>query len=171
MKHWRPPDCGKLKINYDVVVLDWTLFIEAICRNSKGAILHARASKLEGSNPIKGEAGAARMAAELFMGSHLTIEGDYLNLVNQVCDMNGFLDWEIEGEVNTIRQLLKANANWSIEWIPHEGNVAAYNLAHWCINHFVFGWNLCWRFTIWCKGLWSCGSFKSTYSMKYKMID
>lgn len=69
------------------------------------------------------------MAAELFMGSHLTIEGDYLNLVNQVCDMNGFLDWEIEGEVNTIRQLLKANANWSIEWILHEGNVAAYNLA------------------------------------------
>lgn len=92
MKHWRPHDSGKLKINYDVAVLDGTLFIEAICRNSRGAILHARTSKLEGYNPIKGEARAARMAAELFMGSHLTIEGDYLNLVNQVCDLK---QWKV----------------------------------------------------------------------------
>ncbi|KAB1220433.1 hypothetical protein CJ030_MR3G009893 [Morella rubra] len=99
---WKPPDTGQLKINYDVAVAENYLCIAAICHNSLGHILMAKSNRMVGGSPIKGEARAARLAcqmAALFDGQGINIEGDCLNLVTQVQDEVGALDWDISGEV------------------------------------------------------------------------
>lgn len=139
---WKPFDLGKLKINYDIAVVDGKLFMAAICCDSEGNILKAITSTTNGRNNNKGEARAARMecqVAEEFMENEIIFEGDCLNLVNQVMDEIGEPDWDIVGEVRTIRRLLKDHVMWSFTWIPHEANFAAHNLANYCINCNLFG--------------------------------
>lgn len=118
------------------------MFFVAICRNSIGGIQQARVGKVTGRNPLKGEARAARLAcllAECFGGISLSIVGDCLELVNQVHLRGGTPDWEISGEVETIRKLLEEHSEWSFIWTPREGNYAAHNLARWCTNHDISG--------------------------------
>lgn len=139
---WKPPALGHMKINYDVAMHDGYLVWAVICRNSDGRIVQARASNIAGTNPLKGEARAARMACETasyFLPLEVTIEGDCLNLVNQVDDVFSTPDWVIAGEVYTIRSLLRDNAKWHFVWVSREANIAAHNLAQWCSQRRVFG--------------------------------
>lgn len=95
-----------------------------------------------GGNPIKGEARAARLAclvAADFEGIQICIEGDCLELVNQVVYVEGQPVWEIAGKVETIKNLLVDHAEWSFSWTPREGNFAAHNLAHWCKHQNISG--------------------------------
>lgn len=68
-----------------------------------------------GQNPIKGEARAARLvclSAKEFNGMSVILEGDYLELICQVNDRNLIPNWEIVGEVETIRSLLAIHPEW-----------------------------------------------------------
>lgn len=97
---------------------------------------------MKGSNPLKGEARAALMAcriAEFFAGARPTVEGDCSALINQVREWNQIPNWEIEGEVTTIRNLLVEHEDWSFVWIPREANFAAHNLAKWSSSQSLFG--------------------------------
>lgn len=134
-RNWKPLDFGQLKINNEVAVVGDNFFLAAICRDTEGHILKATSSKLTGRNPIEGEARAARLACHLaaeFVDQVIVIEGDCLNLVNQVEELNSEPDWDIVGEVCTIRRLLMDHMQWSFRWIPREANCAAHNLAKWC---------------------------------------
>lgn len=85
---------------------------------------------MAGGIPINGEARAARLAcqlADVFADYDIIIEGDCLNLVNQVLDDTAALDWAISGEVTTIRRLLQDHVKWSFVWTPREANMAAHN--------------------------------------------
>ncbi|KAB1224572.1 hypothetical protein CJ030_MR2G004964 [Morella rubra] len=111
-------------------------------RDSQGVIKQAHVGKVRGKNPLKGEARAARLAcsvATCFAGSPICIEGDCLELVNQVQSQIVTPDWEVAGEVETIRSLLEANTSWSFSWTPREGNYAAHFLAQWCISSDLSG--------------------------------
>lgn len=59
---WQPPPPGTIKIKFDTPVKDNLLWAAAVCRNCKGEILRIRMQKAVGSNPLKGEALAARLA-------------------------------------------------------------------------------------------------------------
>lgn len=54
------------------------------------------------------------------------------SLVNQITDSTEIPDWHIEGEVNTIRKLLRDYPFWTFPWTPREGNYLAPNIANWC---------------------------------------
>lgn len=56
------------------------------------------------------------LCADCFVGVPGIIEGDSLELVNQVQDRDRIPDWEIAGEVNTIRSLLDIHHYWSFVW-------------------------------------------------------
>lgn len=132
---WKPPDPGQFKINYDVAVLGDSLCMAAMCHDNLGNIILARTSRVAGRSPIKGEARAARLACQMassFSAHEIILEGDCLTLVNQVVDATAAVDWDISGEVITIRRLLQDHPTWSFKWIPREANVAAHNLAKWC---------------------------------------
>lgn len=98
--------------------------------------MSSRSFKVLGCNPLKGEARAAHLAglsADCFDGVPVTIKGDCLELVNQVQDRDRIPDWEIFGEVDTIRSLLDIHHEWSFVWTTMEDNAAAHALAHWCV--------------------------------------
>lgn len=141
-KHWEPPEPGQINVNYDVAVQAGRLIFAAITRDSQGQILHARSGTIEGLNPIKGEARAARLACEMAIelpGVKVIIEGDCLNLVTQVHERAQPVDWEIAGEVETIRRLLELHQEWTLAWTPREGNEALHLLAKWCARQLVAG--------------------------------
>lgn len=136
---WKPPDHGKLKVNCDVALSRGILYIAVICHNDLGEVIQVKTSSTLGSSPVKDEARAARLACQLETEvpfNIVIIKGDYLNLVEQVSLV---LDWEIDGEVTTIRILLQEHEGWSFIWTPHEANFAAHNLAHWCRSGSVMG--------------------------------
>lgn len=84
-KTWIPPPAGSLKINFDTAARDNQLAAAAVCRDSEGSIFSIRTAKSIGSNPLKGEARAARLALSLaatFPEQSIQIEGDALLLVN-----------------------------------------------------------------------------------------
>ncbi|KAB1202385.1 hypothetical protein CJ030_MR8G020182 [Morella rubra] len=143
MKSWTPPDLGQLKVNYDVAVCNGTLVFAALIRNSQGHILHAQAGKtVLGNNPIKGGARAARLACDCalcFEGTPLIIEGDCLDLVTQIHDRDSLSDWEIAGEVDSIRGLLDIHSDWSFTWARRDANAAAHSLARWCSRQQNYG--------------------------------
>ncbi|KAB1219778.1 hypothetical protein CJ030_MR3G005787 [Morella rubra] len=118
------------------------MYLVVLCRNSDGWIIQARTSKIVGNNPIKGEAPATRMAFQVatsYRGVEVVVKGDCLNLVNQVADIESIPDWDIAGEVSTIRILLNENGKWKSGWISREVNFAAHNLAKWCTMSLILG--------------------------------
>lgn len=62
----------------------------------------------------------------------MVIEGDCLELSNQVNDRDRLHDWEIVGEVDILKNLLDTHHESSFVWTPREGNAAAHNLAKSC---------------------------------------
>lgn len=103
-----------------------------VCRNSHGEILQVWLSKFHGTDSIKGEARAARLAcvlAEELKESEVWLEGDVQTLVQQISDSSVVPDWNIEVEVMSIRALLRANPLWNISWTAREGNFMAHLLA------------------------------------------
>ncbi|KAB1207370.1 hypothetical protein CJ030_MR7G017447 [Morella rubra] len=103
---WQPPHAVALKVNFDVAVKHSILVATAICREDKGGILKMRFCHRRGTNPLKGEALAARLAfslADAFPGKVIYVEGDSQILINQVLATHLSPDWAIEGEVVTIQ--------------------------------------------------------------------
>lgn len=131
---WSPPCEDAVKINFDIAVQDNWLCAAVVCRNWKGDIHKVRFHKWPGSNPLKGEARAARLACSLaleFEGRDVVLEGDAQIVVNQVLESNRTPDWMIEAEKYTIRALFKNRCRWKLQWTPREGNMMAHKLARW----------------------------------------
>lgn len=59
---WKPPDPLCFKIKFDISTLNNKLVFAVVCRDSKGAIVKAHVGWRLGSNPLKGETLAARLA-------------------------------------------------------------------------------------------------------------
>lgn len=69
-----------------------TLSAAAVCRDHKGELIAIRICQNQGSDPMKGEAIAARLVsamAEEFHNRDIIIEGDSLILVNQAVSQSG----------------------------------------------------------------------------------
>ncbi|KAB1209417.1 hypothetical protein CJ030_MR6G027716 [Morella rubra] len=82
---------------------------------------------------FKGEVLAAYLAFAMgmnFTGREVIFEGDSLVLLNQVLNEDCHPDWLIESEVETIRQFLKEQPSWKLQWTPHEWNEMAHRLAY-----------------------------------------
>lgn len=95
-----------------------------------------------GSNPLKGEAIAARLdftIAEEFVPMDVLIESGSLILVNQVSNSHEKPLWCIEGEMETMRKLLAIKNEWKIAWIARDGNTLAHNIAKWGITSGLLG--------------------------------
>ncbi|KAB1224617.1 hypothetical protein CJ030_MR2G009974 [Morella rubra] len=93
-------------------------------------LLKIRLCRKIGSNPLKEEAIAARLAFSLaaeMNGGEILIEGDSLFLIDQIL----ITDWCIDGEVTTIRKLLVDHVEWKVAWISREENYMAHYLAKW----------------------------------------
>lgn len=60
---------------------------------------------------------AFSMAADL-PGRDITFEGDSNILAAQVDNLDISPDWAIEGEVESIRQLLQDHVSWKMQWTP-----------------------------------------------------
>lgn len=137
---WVPLSVGEFKINFDVAIKENWMYAAAIYCDHQGRIQKIRLHNWLGSSPLKGEARVARLAVALvedFADSILQLEGDAQGLVQQITDCSLTPDWLIEGEVHTLRNLLRDHCRWSIQWIPREGNALAHNLAQWgSINVF-----------------------------------
>lgn len=137
MKSWIPLDVGQLKVNYDVAVYNGILVFAAIIRNSQGQVIQAQSGKAE-----KGRRGLPVwrvLVRTVLMGYRLLLKMDCLDLVTQVHDRDSLSDWEIAGEVETIRGLLDTHHDWRFIWIPREGNAPTHNLARWCAREQVAG--------------------------------
>lgn len=81
---WQPPYQGCFKINFDVSTIRHKLVFPAVCHNSRGDILQVHAGARLGSNPLKGEALAARLAVSYFPEfdqAAVIVEGDVLMLI------------------------------------------------------------------------------------------
>lgn len=70
------------------------------------------------------------MAAE-FEEQDILVEGDFLVLIEQVNKVDSAPDWNIEGEVWTLRRLLSQHARWQLHWMPHDGNQLPHRPAKW----------------------------------------
>lgn len=67
------------------------------------------------------------------------MEGDSLELVNQVSNLDRPPDWLIKGEVDTIRKIMLEHDSWKFIWTPREGNCLAHNLAKWGMDFVLSG--------------------------------
>lgn len=89
------------------------------------------------SNPLKGEARAARLARSLaleFDGRAIVLEGDAQIVVTQVLEDDREPDWLIAGEVQSIRALLKTHRLWNLQWTSRGRGVwnkMAHKLGRW----------------------------------------
>lgn len=67
------------------------------------------------------------------------MEGDSLELVNQVSNLDRPPDWLIKGEVDTIRKIMLERDSWKSIWTSREGNCLAHNLAKWGMDFVLSG--------------------------------
>ncbi|KAB1211272.1 Methionyl-tRNA formyltransferase [Morella rubra] len=102
--------------------------------DSDGSILSIRIRQSPGTNPLKGEARAVRLACDLaadYEGRSIMLEGNSLEVIRQIKDQQATPDWLIEGEITTVRQLLSRHNLWQLNWLPRTANMLAHNVAKW----------------------------------------
>lgn len=139
---WIPPEALAFKVNYDVAVSHNRLVFVAVRRNSEGQVLHCHAGSRAGTNPLKGEALAARLAVSAFENlaqERVLFEGDAQVLISQINDSASQPGWVIAEDVVLIRHYLATHPRWSLQWASRRCNYLAHNTAKWCLKEIVFG--------------------------------
>lgn len=61
----------------------------------------------------------------------LMFEGDALNVIMALKDLEQFEDWQVKTNLIKGQDLLEKHGLWSIEFVPRDFNWRAHNLAKW----------------------------------------
>lgn len=135
---WMPPKEGELKINCDVAVRKGSTeaAIAVILRDNKGQILDGRATRIQATSSLLGEALAVRLAFSLLPANHLqhvSVESDNQRVI-KLCSTENVPPWECASIFADIRAFAQS-ANCSFSWIPRTCNRA----ADWLATHFLKG--------------------------------
>ncbi|KAB1205847.1 hypothetical protein CJ030_MR7G027968 [Morella rubra] len=104
-----PPEPDFLEINFDVAICQSGSYIVVSCQNSSSSLCTVYMEQVKAMDPLLGEAMAAARAMEIALSRQ----------------------WS--------KNLLKAQAAWSIHWVSRKLNQEAHPLAQWAARDHVTG--------------------------------
>lgn len=131
-----------MKINFDVAIRQSGSYITVSCRDSSSFLYTVYTERIRAMDPLLGETMAIVHAIEIALLKNwpcVIFETDSKLLFQDITNLLMPPCWKIEDLVHSIRKEFKAQATWSIHWVPRRLNQQAHILAEWAARSSFTG--------------------------------
>ena len=139
---WTPPPCNWVKINFDTAIRDSFSAQAAVCRDSKGTILHMLSEISLPCTPNVGEARAAQLACTMATSlsfEKFILEGDSEIVIHALQNPKSIRDWRISSIILDTLDSIPSSSVWEARKIKRSVNFCAHSVARWAAAGSHFG--------------------------------